>query len=412
MKVHGPGWAKLALLLAGTLCGLALVEGLLRIVKPELRDIVDAKFEKHAYRIHSNPRNSAYTFTQPDTGEDHAVIHNSLGLRQHRDFEVAKARGTLRIGFFGDSFTENRRIPAQYSFSEPLDFLLNEAGVDAEVLNFGTDSYGTDQAYLQYRDDSPGLGLDYVFYVYCHNDLRDILADRLYEVSPAGELRYLPQRKTARWVERARNFYLTYFVLGELSRFSWHVRVLGRSYDPDTVIHYGHEQQNRGRLRGLRIMHRSPQLERSLTLFRLLVSRFKAEAESRDQQFVVVLLPRHKRANLKIAAVLDELGIASLDLFPLFDAEEQALELAFFENDPHWNEEGNKLAAVHLFKYLAGRLGIEADDELIQKALYRYYHSFEPERVTGHWLSPTKLIHDDAYPKYLALEILWNQKEE
>ena len=81
---------KLALVILGTLGGLALAEGCVRILKPELRDIVDTLFQKHAYRIHANPRSSVRTWTHPHTGEEHLVIHNALGLRQHREFDVTK----------------------------------------------------------------------------------------------------------------------------------------------------------------------------------------------------------------------------------------------------------------------------------------------------------------------------------
>jgi hypothetical protein len=96
-KRFGRSWAKLALLVAGTLCGLALAEGLVRTLNPELQDVVDAKFEKHAYRIHANPRSSASTWMHPEIHEEHPLIHNSLSLRQHREFEVAKSNDTLRM---------------------------------------------------------------------------------------------------------------------------------------------------------------------------------------------------------------------------------------------------------------------------------------------------------------------------
>ena len=52
----------------------------------------------------------------PDTGVRHAVIHNNLALRQHRDFSEDDLVGAINVGVFGDSYTENLRLPSPYSF--------------------------------------------------------------------------------------------------------------------------------------------------------------------------------------------------------------------------------------------------------------------------------------------------------
>ncbi len=175
------------LLAASLLASLGLAEGATRVLRPDLAYAAQSGFVSHRYRIHANPRSAVARKRHPDTGIEHAVIHNALGLRQHREIPWQKPPGALRIGVFGDSFTENLRLPAEFSFSEPLDHLLNATGGRYEVLNFGTDGYGTDQVYLQVRDEGRGLDLDHALYLYFENDLRDIMADGLFELDAPGE---------------------------------------------------------------------------------------------------------------------------------------------------------------------------------------------------------------------------------
>ena len=79
-------------------------------------------------------------------------------------------------------------MESQYSFTEPLDYLLNRTEKNYEVMNFGTDGYGTDQVYLQYMQEGTKLNLDYVFYIYSNNDLRNIRENSLIDISKKGLL--------------------------------------------------------------------------------------------------------------------------------------------------------------------------------------------------------------------------------
>jgi hypothetical protein len=161
---------------------LSAVEFSLRILRPDLKYATESQSQYNRHRINSSTKNSADNYPRPDNKVKHLVLHNSLGLRQHRSFSLPKTSNTVRVGIFGDSYTENVRIPVEYSFTEPLDYLFNKTGSSYEVMNFGNDGYGTDQIYLQYMDEGTKMDLDIVIYLYCENDLRDILANQLYEL--------------------------------------------------------------------------------------------------------------------------------------------------------------------------------------------------------------------------------------
>ncbi len=86
---------------------------------------------------------------------------NSAGLRARREYSKAPPPDTLRIALFGDSFTAGNAISDDAAWGHQLEMELNQAGIRAEVLNFGVVSYGMDQAFLRWqyqgRDYSPDI---------------------------------------------------------------------------------------------------------------------------------------------------------------------------------------------------------------------------------------------------------------
>ncbi len=73
----------------------------------------------------------------------------------------------------------------------------------------------------------------------------------------------------------------------------------------------------------------------------------------------------------------------------------------------HWNEEGNKIAAAYLFKYLAEDSAIDYEgDGFIEKNFYRYYQSFYPASVSESWLQEAEMsdvLVESIRSRYLAL---------
>lgn len=75
------------------------------------------------------------------------------GVRSGADVTPAPTPGVLRVALFGDSFTFGDEVPLDETWGAFLERGLEERGVDAEVLNFGVNAYGIDQAYLRWRRD-------------------------------------------------------------------------------------------------------------------------------------------------------------------------------------------------------------------------------------------------------------------
>ena len=126
-------WSGLALAVGSVVIALLLAELTLRTVLPRYADAAETRRARDPYRIWAPEPNTAEVRLHPDTGLPHLILHNNLALRQHRDIAPEKAPGVRRVGCFGDSFTENRRVAGPHSYPEVLDFLLNRHGDSFEV---------------------------------------------------------------------------------------------------------------------------------------------------------------------------------------------------------------------------------------------------------------------------------------
>ncbi len=83
---------------------------------------------------------------------------NSQGLRSDREYSYRPPGDKIRIASFGDSFTHG----AEVGFQDTWQKRIEEANPGWEVLNFGVDAYGLDQAYLRFTNDGRRFDPDIV----------------------------------------------------------------------------------------------------------------------------------------------------------------------------------------------------------------------------------------------------------
>jgi hypothetical protein len=83
------------------------------------------------------------------------------------DHARAKPPGTVRVGFFGDSYVESVQLPLDETFFRQL------AGAGVEPLAFGVSGWGTLHAFRAAQHYAPAFGLDEVVYVFVENDPAD-----------------------------------------------------------------------------------------------------------------------------------------------------------------------------------------------------------------------------------------------
>lgn len=375
---------RLLLILASTLLALFVFEGLLRLLHPRYDYAANARRAASVTRIWARSPDTRYTRVHPDNGRPHLVIHNHLGLRQHREFPPESLQGAVNLAFFGDSFTENPRLPAPCAFTEPLDYLLNLDGGRFNVLNFGVDGYGPDQSYLAYREFPHHDRLSDVLYVFCSNDIRNIRESNLFYLTADGTLKIQPARPSSWGVRLLARFQLTYLAIEALDTLA------NRSKDrlnlPAFIEHERHKQSaDVLRLENdFRANRSSPELTDALRLMDAIFRRWQREVEAHGGRFHVVILPmetEHFAASWFHAAgysVID-LGRGIDDLVPA-----HARPSLVFKHDGHWNEYGNMLAAMCLRQRIGERHGLPAiEPSGLHNDLRAYYSAFRGWQPTA-----------------------------
>ena len=409
-------FANLCLLLVSCGAGVTLCEVSLRLFYPQYRHMADAQFSSDATRIWARTPNSRHWMGHPDTGVPHAFYHNNLALRQHRDFREADLATATNIGVFGDSFVENSGMAVQYSFTEPLDYLLNQRGKRFNVLNFGVDGYGPGQSFLHYEYFRHTTHLDHVFYVYFQNDLKNIYETGLFHLDEAGHLARNKAIRSSWWRSLISRLHTSYLVLDASGRLS--------SLLAETAVNSGQVEYGGTRLWSeeyramIRRAFRHGGLDyydqkHSLKIFRQLIRHWKHVAEHNGSTFSVVLLPSYAPE----AFVVDLLHVEDvevIDLYACFGAADPAhLQRPWsrspysFKNDWHWNEAGNRLVAACLYRALEEKTGLPRLSEgKLQEALFQYYAAFggEIHRKAGGGASSSETAAA-IREKYLALEM-------
>ena len=410
-------FANVCLLLVSCVAGVALCEVSLRLFYPKYRHFAEAQFRSDARRIWARMPNARDWASSPEAFVPHPFYHNNLALRQHRNFSAADLAAATNIGVFGDSFVENTRVAAPYSFTEPLDYLLNQSGQRFNVLNFGVGGYGTGQSLLHYEDFRYAEDLDHVIYVYCRNDLWNLYAAGLFHLDVAG---HLVRNEAARswWVPLIRRMHTPYLVLDVSGRLS---SVLAETTTNLEDLRRGFRDRHQdARYKAMRkTFHRgrlvSDDLKTSLAIFRQLIRHWKHLAEHNGSTFSVVLLPMFPPQPF-VVDLLHAEGVAVIDLYACFGGADPAYSQRRrsappyrFKNDWHWNELGNKLAAVCLYRVLEEKTGIPALSEgRLQEALFRYYAVFGdevPPKAEGVEGSISPKTAAAIREKYTALEI-------
>ena len=370
-------FANVCLLLVSCVTGLVLCEVSLRLFYPKYRHLAEPQFRQDARRIYSRKPNVRSWAPHPDSGLPHSFHHNNLALRQHRNFTEADLASATNIGVFGDSFVENVGMAAPYSFTEPLDYLLNQRGEHVNVLNFGVHGYGTDQSFLYYEGFRHAADLDHVVYVYCTNDLEGLYENGLFDLDDAGRLVENRAIPSSGWVRLISRWHLSYLLLdgsGRFSSFNWGTRDkrqraedIGKRIRTEPILSLS------GRNRE----------EYTLAVFRQVIRRWTHLVEHNGSTFSVVLLP-NKPPQASVVDLLNAESVEVVDLFDCFTGYDAAHSQRRwrhspyrFKNDSHWNEAGNRLAAVCLYRVFEEKMRLPALSEDLRATLHGYYAAFE-----------------------------------
>ena len=363
--------ARFCLALASVLVALLLCEAALRVLFPKYRGVAEGQLQPDDMRIYASPPDVRDWRVHPDTGRGHPFHTNNLGLHQHRDFSDADILSATTVGVFGDSFVRFGSLDAPHAFTEPLDYLLNLDG-DFTVLNFGVGGYGPAQSYFHYRSFPRREALDYVLFAYYGgNDLIELVRHGLFDLDDDGRLRQREMRGSAWWVPLASKLHLTYLALDATGRLAPYIDNLSEAL----------RNRHRRRTRDFP----DDVLDHGLAVFGQLIRRWRTEVEGSGGEFFVVLLPTQPDFP-KVRPLLERAGVGVVDLNACYESRDDAHRRRSWEespyrleNDFHWNELGNRLAAACLDEWLRRETGLPAlVDAVRDAALAEYYAAFEP----------------------------------
>ncbi len=372
-------------------------------------------------RIWSTIENYRRMTRHPDSGLYHSYYWNNLGMRQHRDFSEADIESAINIGFFGDSFTENVRIESQYSFNEPLDYLLNLNQKPFNTLNLGVDGYGTGQSFLHYKSFRYAEKLDYVFYLFTDNDLRNIYETNLFYLDEEGKLARNEAIQPSWWIRFPSRMHIVYLLLDVGQRLPFVARKIFTNLEKKFLEWRLEAEYNKRvhspRADGIESDFEEGQIsnedvENAVVIFQQLIHLWKESVEENGGKFYIVILPRLDE--VRVTTILDdEFDVINLyDCFSEYVKDYQQREWRYqaqrFKRDGHWNEAGNQLATVCLYRFLEQEVGLPVlSDTALREAFFTYYSSFEGWMPDERWIKQVPVpphVQEGIRDKYLALE--------
>ena len=144
-------------------------------------------------------------------------------------------------------------------------------------------------------------------------------------------------------------------------------------------------------------------MEHYQDLARVILDHWAREVARRQDGFRVVLLPYARES--RMATLFAPYRV--LNLYEDFEVYGLPSTHWTFAKDAHWNELGNLLAAIHLYRELAAELpGAPLTDSEIRRSLHAYYRAFDgwqPPIWTDSWEVPAEELAAIRH-RYLALD--------
>jgi len=296
----------------------------------------------------------------PDTRQAFPIVFNQFGLYDATARHEAPAPDRFPILLLGDSFVENLSLPFADGLAAQLEKSLRATNPNADVIQAGLGGIGTDREFDMLREVAPTMKPRLVLLGWFNNDLWDISPDR----GPAAKQPRLLQRS-----------YLYQFLLDRLARTA-------DSADQRLKYRLAYESFFAGGEKDALITNA---LNRTFEL----LGQMDEYCREHGMRFGVVAIPNSvsfseittKGAYAEIAGSLGrslrgfrpgqpyyliaQMAIAeNIAVYPYLyvvfkkalsarpPQTEQARRLLYFVNDPHWNENGCKIAADAVAEWL------------------------------------------------------------
>ena len=353
--------SNLAILVVALLVGGLIVEIILR-VDGRYDDLTGENLIA-SVAIWDRPPGDRQSWQHPDLGYPVESLYNDISIRNHAGNDKADIEnfGGDVVGFFGDSFTENRRVDDDFAFTSVLQKSLDPD--QTLVLNFGIDGYGLDQSYLKYSSLAPGT-LDRVFYVFFRNDFRNLYETQLFDFSDESRISLKP-REVAWYIEPIRRLHLTYFSIESYERIAalaggldtagggiWQTvkNVTQRLFSGQSVRF--EDDYADAMVRDLMTGDPSERTTQWAANFRRLLETWRGRVADDGGELIVIVLPHQNGTAIARALFATEFRGTVLFLASRIEGD---FADYLFHNDAHWNEAGNLIAAEAIGRWGDGR---------------------------------------------------------
>jgi hypothetical protein len=338
--------------------------------------------------------NAYYRHTKEGFSEGH---FNSHGFRDY-ERTYQKPANTFRILVFGDSYVEALQVPLADTFPAVLEKRLNEhaSSMRFEVLSLGQSGFGTADEYMRYlnfgveyspdlvllafltandiHDNSKFLNRETVAFYFVFDEHRNLVLDRSimdeYQNSLSLPKRLFQKIKQHSYVANLISERLFLFRLQLRDRY-FDAHFLGNAKAAE------HAQLDEFSDLNIYLSDLSPHWRDAFEVTKGVILKFRESVEERGTRFILVTLSNAEQVHPQKAdrlnkqygvsfdydqpdRMLDEFarqkGITFLKLMPRFREYHRKTGINLHGFGPpyggHWNENGHRLAADEIFKFL------------------------------------------------------------
>ena len=371
-------WIKNALLVTFSLCFSLTVAEIYLMIDGRYQDQVNLQIkEVNTNKIWSREINSQDTRKHPDLNYDIDIIFDEIGARKSSYDWKEKAP---LVGVFGDSFTENRRIENEYTFTE----ILNSVSDTNHFINFGVDGYGLEQSFQHWIDKKLLVKMDIVFYVFCANDFENTYEVQLFDRKKMAENIIMNKAimDIPIYVRLASKFHLTYLFIESYYNFKSIIispdeliDQLARRFSPANVDFRNRQFDPYVSSLTKNLIEDNLDLSTSEALnhFKATLNAWNRRVLDQNGEFIVLILPREEE-NI-ISSKLIPKNIKAINLGS-YENSVLMKDISWdFNSDGHWNEYGNLTAAMSLYSLLREMDLIKKSNKEVDKSIWENFHT-------------------------------------
>ena len=351
---------KIFLVIISIFITLAVGEGYL-LITGKYSNLINSGL-KQSNAVWDKRPNYQFNQVHPDLKIDVVNISGNLGVRNHTKKSLKEFENI--IGFFGDSFTENRRVEDRFTFTTILNRFWNQN----RAVNFGVDGYGLEQSYQRWRNYKDKIKIKDVVYVFCRNDLRGLYEIELFKLQKNGDKIDLINRQDIEknlslsehlryYLGKIRLSYLlidAYYTLTSKEFKNDHLStVLNVNKNNSFVI--GSDDAYASEIdHSIAINKIKPETVQLQKKFMLILNSWQQEVLDSGASFHMIILPRY--LDLKVFENMYQYKTKSIDSLMLSKISREKLfndYSYFFKNDPHFNEMGNLMTFKAFVSYFS-----------------------------------------------------------